>query len=132
MTGSVDQNGNVQAIGGATQKIEGFFEVCKAKGLTNRQGVLVPRDNLKHLTLNDEVVAAVKEGRFHIYGVSTIDEGIEVLTRVPAGEPQEDGSYPEETVHYLVERRLQELARAARELAAGSLDGQNPEPAAIQ
>ena len=111
VTGSVDQNGNVQAIGGATQKIEGFFEVCKAKGLANRQGVLVPRDNLKHLMLNDEVVAAVEEGRFHIYAVSTIDEGIEVLTGVPAGEPGEDGSYLDGTVHYLVERRLHELAQ---------------------
>ena len=125
VTGSVDQNGNVQAIGGATQKIEGFFEVCKAKGLTNRQGVLIPRDNLKHLTLNDEVVAAVEDGRFHIYEVSTIDEGIEVLTGVPAGEPEEDGSYPEGTVHYLVEQRLQELARAARELASGNLDSRD-------
>ena len=130
VTGSVDQNGKVQAIGGATQKIEGFFEVCKAKGLTNQQGVLIPRDNLKHLMLNGEVVAAVEQGRFHIYGASTIDEGIEVLTGVPAGEPRDDGSYPEGTVHCLVEQHLRGLARAARESDSGSVDGPDPEPPA--
>ncbi len=132
VTGSVDQNGNVQAIGGATHKIEGFFEVCKARGLTNRQGVLVPRDNLQHLTLNDEVVTAVEEGRFHIYGVSTIDEGIEVLTGIPAGERREDGAYPEGTIHHLVERRLREMAQAAREYAASGAPGQSQEPASTQ
>ncbi len=114
VTGSVDQNGNVQAIGGATQKIEGFYQVCKAKGITGRQGVIVPRDNLKNLALNDEVTSAVEAGRFHVYGVSTIDEGIEVLTGLPAGERQEDGTYPEGTVHHNVERRLKEMADSAR------------------
>ena len=114
VTGAVNQNGDVQAIGGATQKIEGFFDVCKAKGLTGTQGVIVPRDNLKHLALNDEVVAAVEEGRFHIYGVSTVDEGIEVLTGIPAGIQQKDGSYPKGTVHYLVEQRLKEMAQSDR------------------
>ncbi len=132
VTGSVDQNGNVQAIGGATQKIEGFFEVCKARGLTNRQGVLVPRDNLQHLTLNDEVVAAVEEGRFHVYGVSTIDEGIEVLTGMPAGERQEDGTYLEGTIHHLVEKRLREMAQAAREFSASGVPDQGQEPAAAE
>ena len=134
VTGSVDQNGNVQAIGGATQKIEGFFEVCKARGLTSRQGVLVPRDNLQHLTLNDEVVAAVAEGRFHIYGVSTIDQGIEVLTGMPAGERQEDGAYLEGTIHHLVEKRLREMAQAARQFAAANTPGQDsgPEPVEAQ
>ena len=130
VTGSVDQNGNVQAIGGATQKVEGFFEVCKAKGLTGRQGVLVPSDNLQHLTLNDEVVTAVEEGRFHIYGVSTVDEGIEVLTGIPAGERQEDGTYIDGTVHHLVENRLREMAHAAREFAAISVQNQDRQPAA--
>ncbi len=132
VTGSVDQNGNVQAIGGATQKIEGFFEVCKARELTNRQGVLVPRDNLQHLTLNDEVVAAVEEGRFHVYGVSTIDEGIEVLTGLPAGERQEDGAYLEGTVHNLVEKRLREMTQAVREFAANGVPSQDQEPAGSQ
>lgn len=132
VTGSVDQNGNVQAIGRATQKIEGFFEVCKSKGLTGRQGVIVPRDNLQHLTLNDEVAAAVEAGRFHIYRVSTIDEGIEVLTGIPAGERREDGTYLEGTVHHLVERRLREIAQAAREFAAIGVPGQDEEPTAAQ
>ena len=117
VTGSVDQNGNIQAIGGATQKIEGFFEVCKTKGLSGSQGVIVPRDNLRHLALNDDVVEAVNEGLFHIYAVSTIDEGIEVLTGIPAGERQGKGAYPGGTVHESVERRLLELAQAAHEFA---------------
>lgn len=131
VTGSVNQNGDVQAIGGATQKIEGFFDVCNAKGLTNRQGVIVPRDNLKHLALNDEVAAAVEAGRFHIYGVSTIDEGIEVLTGVPAGQRQENGGYPEDTVHHLVEQRLNEMARTAREFAQAAGPEDKSEDASI-
>lgn len=117
VTGSVDQNGNIQAIGGATQKIEGFFEVCKTKGLSGSQGVIVPRDNLRHLALNDDVVEAVNEGLFHIYAVSTIDEGIEVLTGLPAGERQDEGRYPGGTVHERVERRLREMAQTARNFA---------------
>ena len=116
VTGSVNQTGDVQAIGGATEKVAGFFDLCKVTGLTNQQGVIVPRDNLKNLVLKDEVIDAVREGRFLIYGVSTIDEGIEVLTGVPAGEPQEDGRYPEGTVHQLVEQRLRDMARRAKEI----------------
>ena len=119
VTGSVNQAGEVQAIGGATQKIECFFDLCKARGLDGKQGVIVPKDNLKNLVLKDEVVEAVEAGQFHIYGVSTIDEGIEVVTGVPAGTPQEDGGYPEGTVHYLVEQHLRELAQKAREHAKG-------------
>jgi predicted ATP-dependent protease len=114
VTGSVNQAGDVQAIGGAIHKIEGFYEVCKAKGLTRKQGVVVPSDNRRHLLLNEEVIESVKAGDFHIYSVSTVDEGIEVLTGVPAGELQEDGTYPEGTVHYMVERRLREMAEKAR------------------
>ncbi len=115
VTGAVNQYGDVQAIGGATQKIEGFFAVCKSKGLTNRQGVIVPRDNLKHVVLNDEVVVAVAAGQFHIYGVATVDEGIEVLTGVPAGEWQQEGGYPDGTVHARVEQRLTEMAQSVQE-----------------
>jgi predicted ATP-dependent protease len=115
VTGSVNQNGEVQAIGGATQKIEGFFDVCKAKGLTGKQGVMIPRDNVQNLTLKDEVTDAVKAGLFTIYAVSTIDEGIKVLTGASAGDIQEDGSYPEGTVHHLVEKRLQDMARKFRD-----------------
>ena len=115
VTGSVNQTGDVQAIGGATHKIEGFYAVCKAQGLTGTQGVMIPATNLRNLVLNDEVVTAVRDGMFHIFAVNTIDEGIEVLTGTPAGQPQEDGSYPEGTIHYLVEKRLDEMAAKVRE-----------------
>ena len=117
VTGSVDQAGQVQAIGGAIHKIEGFYDVCKAKGLTGSQGVMIPKDNVRNLVLEDEVVEAVREGKFHIYQASTIDEGIEVLTGVPAGERQADGTFPEGTVHYLVEKRLEEMGKRTRQLA---------------
>jgi lon-related putative ATP-dependent protease len=114
VTGSVNQNGEVQAIGGANQKIEGFFDVCKAKGITGKQGVMIPRDNMQNLALRDDVVEAVQAGTFTIYAVATIDEGIEVLTGVPAGVLQEDGAYPEGTIHHLVEERLEEMAEISR------------------
>lgn len=110
VTGSVNQHGEVQPVGDVTRKIEGFFDVCKVKGLTGEQGVVIPAQNVKNLMLRDEVVEAVKEGKFHIYPVKTVDEGIEILTGVEAGERQEDGSYPEGTVNWAVDRRLQELA----------------------
>ena len=116
VTGSVNQAGDVQAIGGAIYKVEGFFDVCKAAGLTGSQGVMVPADNVHNLVLSDEVVDAVRDGKFHIYAVSTVDEGIEVLSGVPAGERQEEGAYPEGTVHALVEKRLEEMAQKARAL----------------
>lgn len=125
VTGSVNQMGDVQAIGGGTFKIEGFYDVCKAKGLTGEQGVMIPRDNVRNLALNDEVVQAVKDGKFHIYAVSTIDEGIEVLTGIPAGKINGDGEYPEGTIHYLVEARLDELAKKARQIARPPEDSDN-------
>ena len=88
VTGSVNQKGEVQAIGGVNEKIEGFFEVCKAKGLTGQQGVMIPDSNVQNLMLKEEVVDAVKEGKFNVYSVKTIDEGIEVLTGTKAGERQ--------------------------------------------
>ena len=114
VTGSINQNGEVQAIGGANQKIEGFFDVCKAKGITGKQGVMIPRDNMQNLALRDDVVEAVQAGKFTIYAVATIDEGTEVLTWVPAGELQEDGGYPGGTIHHLVEERLEEMAELSR------------------
>ena len=114
VTGSVDQAGEVQAIGGATPKIEGFFKVCQARGLTGNQGVMIPKDNVRNLVLRREVIDAVEAGEFHIYAVSTIDEGIEVLTGVEAGELDDDGGYPEGTVHALVEQRLSEMAQRDR------------------
>jgi predicted ATP-dependent protease len=110
VTGSVNQKGEIQPIGGVNQKIEGFFKVCQAKGLNGDQGVLIPHQNLRNLMLREEVVDAVRQGQFHIYSARTIDEGIEILTGVPAGERQQDGTYPESTVNYFVDKRLKEMA----------------------
>jgi len=110
VTGSVNQKGEIQAIGGVNQKIEGFFQICQAKGLNGKQGVVIPRQNLKNLMLRPEVVDAVHEGRFHIYAVSTIDEGIEVLTGVEAGKKKKDGTFPGGTVNYKVAKQLKEMA----------------------
>jgi len=109
VTGSVNQKGEVQPIGGVNEKIEGFYYTCKSMGLTGKQGVIIPERNIKNLMLNDEVIEAVKKGKFHIYAVKTIDEGIEILTGVPAGEMKKDGTYPENTVNYLVAKKLEEL-----------------------
>lgn len=109
VTGSVNQKGEVQPIGGVNEKIEGFYYTCKSIGLTGKQGVIIPERNIKNLMLNDEVIEAVKKGKFHIYAVKTIDEGIEILTGVPAGEMKKDGTYPENTVNYLVAKKLEEL-----------------------
>src|SRR5581483_7850295 len=110
VTGSVNQHGEVQAVGAITRKIEGYFAVCKARGLTGEEGVLIPRANVRHLMLKPEVVDAVAQGRFHIWAVQTIDEGLAVLTGLPAGERQPDGSYPADTVHGRVQRRFAALA----------------------
>lgn len=110
VTGSVDQNGEVQAIGGVNEKIEGFFEVCKVKGLTGDQGVMIPRSNETNLMLKEAVVEAVREGKFHIWSVATIAEGIGILTGIEAGERDADGAFGEETVFGKVDRRLKGLA----------------------
>ncbi len=110
VTGSVNQRGQVQAIGGVNHKIEGFFDLCKFRGLTGDHGVMIPESNVKNLMLREDVVEAIKEGKFHIYSVGTIDEGIEVLTGVEAGEPDAEGNYPEGSVNQLVQSRLDEMA----------------------
>jgi len=115
VTGSVDQQGQVQAIGGVNEKIEGFFDLCKARGLTGQHGVLIPQSNVKHLMLRQDVVEAVKDGKFHIYAVETIDQGIEVLTGLPAGERDSSGRFPDGTVNQRVEARLVELADKRRQ-----------------
>jgi len=115
VTGSVNQKGEVQPIGGVNHKIEGFYDVCKAKGLTGHQGVMIPALNIRHLMLREDVVEAVREGRFHIYAVKTIDEGIEILTGIPSGQRDPDGGYPEGTVNHLVDSRLQEYAEKLKE-----------------
>ena len=115
VTGSVNQKGMVQAIGGVNEKIEGFYEVIKAKGMTGKEGVMIPASNVKNLMLKDEIVQAIRADKFHIYPVKTIDEGIEVLTGVPAGELQEGGAYPDGTINYLVKKRLEEMAEQIKE-----------------
>ena len=110
VTGSVNQHGQVQAIGGVNEKIEGFFDVCKLKGLSGKQGVLIPESNVKNLVLREDVVEAVREGKFHIYPVSTVDGGIELLTGVDAGKSNAKGEYPKDTINFAVQDRLKKLA----------------------
>jgi lon-related putative ATP-dependent protease len=115
VTGSVNQKGEVQAIGGVNEKIEGFYEVCKLKGLTGQQGVMIPESNVQNLMLKEEVVDAVKAGQFNIYSVKTIAEGIEVVTGTKAGERRADGTFEEGTVNYLVDKQLTEMAEKLKE-----------------
>jgi len=118
VTGSVNQKGEVQPIGGANEKIEGYFEVCKARGLDGQHGVVLPQSNVRNLMLKQEVVDAVKAGKFHIYPVSTIEEGIEVLTGVPAGKQLPNGGYEENTIYGLVDKRLREMAETVKRFQA--------------
>ena len=114
VTGSVNQKGFIQPIGGVNEKIEGFFNVCKMKGFTGSQGVMIPTLNLKNLNLNDEIVEAVKNGEFHIYAVETIEEGIEVLTGVPAGRRDEKGNFPAGSINYLANKKLKKFAELSK------------------
>jgi len=116
VTGSVDQRGAIQAIGAINEKIEGFFDVCQARGLTGDQGVLVPAANIEHLMLRGDVVEAAAAGRFHVYPMSTIDQGLEILTGMPGGEPDLAGNYPAGTVNHAVVARLAAFAARAAEL----------------
>ena len=114
VTGSVNQHGQLQPVGAINEKIEGFFDVCSARGLTGDQGVLIPSANLRHLMLRDDVVRAVREGRFHLFAAETIDDALEVATGRPAGIRDDDGLFPEGSVNALVERRLAGFAEQAR------------------
>ena len=118
VTGSVNQNGEVQAIGGVNQKIEGHFDICRLKGLTGEQGVMIPHANLRNLMLRPDVVEASKEGKFHIYAVGTIDEGIEVLTGVAAGERDVNGDYPAGSVNDRVQKKLRYFAEQQKKQTA--------------
>ena len=120
VTGSVSQKGEVQPIGGVNHKIKGFFDICKFKGLNGKQGVMIPEKNLRSLMIDQEVVDAVKEGKFHIWPVTTIEQGIEILTGVPAGELQADGTYPEGTVFRKVDDRLTEIGEIVRKYGKDS------------
>jgi predicted ATP-dependent protease len=115
VTGSVDQHGHMQAIGGVNEKIEGFFALCREQGLTGDQGVIIPTANLRHLMLDHEVVDAVRDGRFHVWSIDTIDEAIELLTGMTAGDPDAEGAYPEHTFHGRAQARIARLAALARE-----------------
>ena len=119
VTGSVNQNGEVQAIGGVNFKIEGHFDICRLKGLTGEQGVMIPQTNMRNLMLRSDVVDAVKAGKFHIYSVRSIDEGIEVLTGIAAGALQADGRYPEGTINDRVQKKLQQFTELQKKLTAG-------------
>jgi lon-related putative ATP-dependent protease len=114
ITGSINQHGDVQPIGGVNEKIEGFFDVCAARGLTGRQGVVIPQGNVPHLMLRQEVVDAVAAGKFHVYAIASIDEGIELLTDVPAGAAGADGTYPADSFHGRVATALGVLAERRR------------------
>ena len=115
VTGSVNQKGQIQPIGGVNDKIEGFFQVCKMRGLDGSHSVIIPKQNVRNLNLSNEVVQAVKEGKFHIYAITTIDEGIELLTGVPAGSRDENGNFPAGTINYLVYQKLKKYAKVSKE-----------------
>jgi lon-related putative ATP-dependent protease len=118
VTGSVNQHGEVQAVGGVTRKIEGFFAVCQARGLDGAQGVMIPAANVPHLMLDEAVAEAVRAGMFHVWAIRTIEEGLELLTGRPAGERGDDGQYPAGSVHRLVADRLRHYAEQLRSFAA--------------
>ena len=111
VTGSVNQKGEIQPIGGVNAKIEGFYQVCKMRGLDGSHGVIIPIQNVMNLNLNDEVVEAVKNKKFHIYAISSIEEGIEILTGVPAGKKDKNGNFPAGTVNHLVYEKLKKYAK---------------------
>jgi lon-related putative ATP-dependent protease len=127
VTGSVNQKGEVQAIGGVNEKIEGFFEVCKTKGFTKEQGVLIPESNVQNLMLKEEVVEAVKAGKFHVYPVKTIDQGIAILAGVKAGTRRPDGTFEDGTVNDRVDKRLKEMAEKIKEFPEFLVGGKRKE-----
>jgi lon-related putative ATP-dependent protease len=115
VTGSVNQRGQIQPIGGVNEKVEGFFDVCNARGLTGDQGAIIPRANQSNLMLRPDVIEAVRAGQFHVYAVETVDEGIELLTDQPAGARGADGAFPAGTVHAAAQTTLDALAEASKE-----------------
>ena len=127
MTGSVNQKGEVQPIGGANQKIEGFHDLCRLTGFSGTQGVIIPQRNRRSLMLRQEVLDSVERGDFRILAVSSVDEALEALTGAPAGERQDDGTYPEGSVHYLVDKRLREMGEAMRQFGRRGKEEATPE-----
>lgn len=116
VTGSVNQKGEIQPIGGVNDKIEGFYQVCKLRGLDGSNGVIIPIQNVNNLSLSDEIIEDVKNGKFHIYTISTIDEGIEILTGVPAGKKDANGKFPAGSINYLVQEKLKKYASVSKDL----------------
>jgi predicted ATP-dependent protease len=130
MTGSVSQRGESQPIGGATWKIEGFYKVCKARGLDGTQGVIIPKPNVQDLMLKKEVVDAVKDGKFHVWAIGSVDEALELLTGLPAGKRRDDGTWEPDSVNGKVDKKLRQLMELARELMKSlEEEGKKSEPA---
>ena len=128
VTGSINQKGEIQAIGGVNQKIEGFYSVCKAKGLTGTQGVIIPETNIPDLMLREDIVKAIKENKFHLYSVKTIDQGIEILTGRKAGKKLENGKFEKNSVNHLVNQKLLEFAIKLKEFSEEKEEGQQQNP----
>jgi predicted ATP-dependent protease len=122
VTGSVNQHGEIQAIGGVNEKIEGFFDVCNQAGLNGDQGVIIPEANVAHLMLRQDVIRAAEAGNFHIYSIRNVDQGLELLTGMQAGEADENNVFPPDTVNGLVQKQLLELAEQKRSFSAGAAD----------
>lgn len=116
VTGSVNQRGEIQPIGGVNEKIEGFFQTCKARGLKGNEGVIIPHQNIVNLMLDEEVIEAVRQGVFHIYAIKNVEEGIEILTDIAAGQRNEKGEYQEGSVFYKVQKKLEKYARIMEEV----------------
>jgi lon-related putative ATP-dependent protease len=132
VTGSVSQKGEIQPVGAVTRKVEAFYDICKHKGLNGRQGVIIPAKNVRNLMLKQEVIESAREGRFHIWPISTIEEGIPILTGMEAGALQPDGSYPEETFFRKVDQRLVELGEIVRKFATEGEEGGKPKPGEVE
>jgi predicted ATP-dependent protease len=124
VTGSISQKGEIQAVGGVTHKVEAFFDICKHKGLNGGQGVIIPEKNVRNLMLKQEVIDSVKGGQFHIWPISTVEQGIEILTGVEAGERQPDGTYPEGTLFSKVDERFLEIAEIVKKFAKEEEEGE--------
>lgn len=122
VTGFINQRGQIQPIGAVNEKIEGFYDVCKEKGITGKQGVIIPHQNTLNLMLRQDVIDAVKERKFHIYPVKTVDQGMEILTGFEAGELKDDGTLEEDTVNYLVDQELDRLAQSWRQYTLRKVD----------
>jgi len=127
VTGSVSKHGRVQPIGGVNEKIEGFFDICRRKGLSGTQGVIIPKANVQNLMLRQDVVEAAREGRFHVYAVDEVDQALELLLGVEAGQRGPDGRFPPETVNGRVERQLQEFAELKRRFGKAEAAGSREE-----